>query len=77
MSETIIGDFPTLSDFQQRMTLSDADALLRVSTGTIAAAARRGEIVTYCLPGKKQQWVTPLTLNDWVANYCRRCPDEV
>lgn len=77
MSDRIIGDFPTLSDFLQRMTLSEADALLQVSSGTIAAAARRGEIVTYCLPGKKQQWVTPLSLNEWVDKYCRRCGNEV
>ena len=51
------------------MSLTDAHGLLGVREGTVAAAARRGEIRTLRKPGGKLRRVTCKAVADWVAEY--------
>lgn len=51
------------------MPLLEADGLLGIRKGSIAAAERRGEIRTLRKPGGKLRRVTCRSLANWVAEY--------
>ena len=51
------------------MTLTEADELLHINHGDVAAAVRRGEIRTLRKPGGKLRRVTCKAVADWVAEY--------
>lgn len=62
----------TLEDYAQAMTPTQADRLLGVGTGTIAAAIRRGEIEPYRLPSAPTRpRVTPRMLAEWLERCCK------
>lgn len=51
------------------MSFRAADAYLGVRHGTVAGAARRGEIKVVCFPGRKQRRVTKEALDEWVRGF--------
>ena len=57
------------TDFNQRMSPTEADRALGVAKNTVMAAIRRGEIKPLRLPNKKRVFVTPNILAEWVADY--------
>lgn len=62
----------TLAEYQESLTPTQADRLLHLGTGTIAAAIRRGEIKPYRMHGAESRpRVTPQMLAEWLEEHCR------
>lgn len=57
------------TDFDQRMSPSEADRRLGVAKNTVMAAIRRGEIEPLRIPNTKRVYVTPNLLAEWVQAY--------
>lgn len=57
------------TDFDQRMSPSEADRRLGVAKNTVMAAIRRGEIEPLRIPNQKRVYVTPNLLAEWVSEY--------
>lgn len=62
-----------LADYAQKMSPTEADALLHRKHGTVSNAIKRGEIEPYRFEDAPDRaYVTPAMLAEWLVTHCRK-----